>query len=369
MAGRSGAGGGLSSGGSDGVSPTPTTPTTHSCDTLPAAGTFENINPPGITYQNFAFAVDPNNAGVVYVGTDKHKIWKTSDCGATWAVIDTGRNAAAIDGGINWTLLIDPQDPKVLYTNAGYGTNLGYKSVNGGVDWDVVWPPPDGTLADVVAYNFANVFAIDPLDHQHLLLTFHGECKAPYTASCIGETKDGGATWRLANGDPKMVGTEGQVIYFLDTSHTWIWGSQSSDFWRTEDSGATWTKISPAIKEAHPQGSQIYRAKDGTFYLAASDGVSKSRDGKAWSLVANTGPLGGGLVGDGTTMYLSNNLYWNWGKDLHPYFSAPESSGEPWTPLAGSPGLTAGGSLGLDTVHHVLYSSNLGAGVWRAVLP
>jgi hypothetical protein len=31
--------------------------------------------------------------------------------------------------------------------------------------------------------------------------------------------------------------------------------------------------------------------------------------------------------------------------------------------------LSNGGSLAYDGVHHVLYSSNLGAGVWRVVTP
>jgi hypothetical protein len=340
------------------------------CGALPAAGTFEKISPPGAG-ANFAFVVDPVNAGTVYLGTDKQGIWKSEDCGATWVHINTGRSGAALDSGMNWTLVIDPTDPQVLYSNAGYGTNTNgaYKSSNGGVDWDPVWPPADGTLANIVEYDFANVFAMDPADHNHLLLTFHAMCKAPYNESCIGETMDGGETWRLVSGDPQMVGTEGQVIYFLDTPETWFWGSQTSGFWRTDDSGTSWAQINPIINEAHPQGSQMYRAQNGTFYLAAADGISRSDDGITWSLVANTGPLAGGIVSDGTTMYMSNSFYWNWGSGLHPYFTAPENVGEPWTQMPGSPPLTAGGSLGLDLPHRILYSSNLGAGFWRVVLP
>jgi hypothetical protein len=31
--------------------------------------------------------------------------------------------------------------------------------------------------------------------------------------------------------------------------------------------------------------------------------------------------------------------------------------------------LENGGTLAYDTAHHLLYSSNLGAGVWRVVMP
>lgn len=366
--GPSNQGGAVSDGGNDGPGGAPPV-VVNDCGELPPAGTFEELQPPGVT-DNFAFAVDPINAGVVYVGTAQQGIWKTTDCGSTWVHINTGRNGAVLDSGMNWTFVIDPYDSEVLYTNAGYGqTNNAYKSTNGGVDWDVVWPPPDGTFADVVEYNFTNVFAMDPLDPGHLLLTFHATCKAPYAESCIAETFDGGATWDVIDGDAEMVGTEGQVIYFLDDEQTWLWASQSSGFWRTADGGASWTKISPQLNEAHPQGSQIYRAGDGTFYVATSDGLARSADGASWSLIPGTNPLAGGIVGDGTTMYLSNSFYWDWGTNLHPFFSAPESSGEPWAELPGSPGMTSGGSLGLDYSHRILYASTLSSGFWRIMLP
>jgi hypothetical protein len=43
---------------------------------------------------------------------------------------------------------------------------------------------------------------MDPADPLHILLTFHAICSAPYNETCLGETTDGGKTWRLINGDP-----------------------------------------------------------------------------------------------------------------------------------------------------------------------
>ena len=356
-------------------------PTVANCDSLPAAGTWENITPPEVMAGFgdsshprgvYAFAVDPQNSGTIYLGTFAQKVWKTTDCGSTWTHISTGRNGAAVDSGDNWTFVMDPTDPKVLYTNSGYGSNTAYKSTNGGVDWDEIWPPSSKAadqvkLQKIVEYNFANVFAIDPFDHQHLLLTFHAVCAAPYNSACLAETKDGGATWRLMNGDPSWNGTEGQVVYFLDNSNTWIWASQNSGFWRTEDGGTTWKRTNEVNKEAHPQGSQIYRAKDGTFYLAASDGVSRSANGKDWTLIPDTGPLAGGLVSDGTTMYLSTAFIGGYGKDLQPMRTAPEATGQPWTKMP-SPGMKNGGILGYDPGHHVLYASNFDDGFFRVVV-
>ena len=59
----------------------------------------------------FAIAVDPVNQGTVYAGTLLSKVWKSTDCGATWNAVATGTNAMDVNRGMNWTLAVDPADP------------------------------------------------------------------------------------------------------------------------------------------------------------------------------------------------------------------------------------------------------------------
>jgi hypothetical protein len=66
-------------------------------------------------------------------------------------------------------------------------------------------------------------------------------------------------------------------------------------------------------------------------------------------------------------MYLSNNFYGNYGTDLKPFLTSPESPGTVWTHMD-SPGLTSGGTLGYDAAHEILYSSNLQSGFYRVVV-
>jgi hypothetical protein len=349
-------------------------PVVGTCSALAAPGVWEPITPApvlagfnGADSGLFAFAVDPVNLGTVYLGTVREGLWKTTDCGSTWS--DIGKSTPGLDEGLNWTLAVDPVDPRVVYTNSGYGkdTNALFKSTNAGVDWSPIWPPSDPALSSIVQYNFANVVAMDPADHQHLLLTFHATCNAPYNQTCIAETHDAGATWRLINGEASWVGTEGQIVYFLDDAQTWLWGSQSNGLWRTADGGQSWSAVPDNTALAHLQGAQLHRTKDGVYYLAAANGVLRSPDGISWTTVDGTGPLAGGLVSDGTTMYLST-FYGREGSDLHPYFSTAESDGIHWAPMT-SPGMTEGGTLGYDPAHRLLYSSNLHGGFWRVVLP
>ena len=170
-------------------------PNVGPCDNLGAVGAFESITPPlgpspsgvdGGPFQQtgtFAIAADPVNQGTLYAGTFQQGVWKTTDCGANWTEIATGQNADVVNTGMNWTFAVDPEAPQTVYTNAGYGTKGSglLKSTNGGVDWDIIWPPaaqPD--LSAAFTYNFANVIAMDPSNHLHILLTFHEACLAPH---------------------------------------------------------------------------------------------------------------------------------------------------------------------------------------------
>lgn len=355
-------------------------PKVNACDGLAAEGTFEEITPPevkaGIGTKapdgqtrggTFAIAIDPVNLGTVYAGTLFQKVWKSTDCGATWAAIATGTNGADVNRGMNWTFAVDPVDPNVLYTNSGYGSNGLFKSTDGGVNWVDVWSgTSQPALGKAFTYNFANVVAIDPNDHEHVLLTFHEACLPPHPATCIAETMDGGSTWRLIDGDSAWNGNEGQVIFFLDDSKTWLWGSQTNGFYRSGDSGQTWEAI-PNMTTSHLQGSQIHRTASGAFFVAGADGVWTSPDGVAskWSLVPDTGPIVGGLVSDGTTMFTSTCYFGNFCNPR--YLRSPETDGHTWTTIP-SPTMSQGGTMAYDKGHHLLYSSNLDAGMWRVVV-
>ena len=378
--GGTGGGGADAASGSGGVPQRPPPPKVNACDGLAPEGTFEEITPAevvagiGTTQSDgqtrggtFAIAVDQVNQGTVYVGTLFNKLWKTTDCGATWKAIATGTNGTDINRGMNWTLAIDPIDPNIVYTNSGYGSNGLFKSTDGGVNWTDVWSATSQPeMAKAFTYMFVNVVAIDPSDHQHVLLTFHERCLAPHPQTCIAESKDGGSSWQLIDGRPEWDGNEGQVIFFLDDSKTWLWGSQSNGFWRSGDAGGSWEAIT-GMTTSHLQGSQIHRRDDGAYFVAGADGIWWSPDGQAstWALVPSTGPIVGGLVSTGSAMFASTCYFPNYCNPQ--YLRSPESDGKQWTAIK-SPTLTQGGTMGYDKAHKLLYSSNGDAGIWRVVV-
>jgi hypothetical protein len=315
-----------------------------------------------------SLAMNPIDTATLYAGSCNEGIWKSTDCGASWVHINTGMNGAVLDGGRQWTFQIDPTNPDVLYTNSGYGSmsNGAFKSTDGGVNWQQIWPPADPALQNVVQYDFVGKIVMDPADHTHLLLSFHATCAAPHSQACFAESADAGGSWHFIEGDPSWNGGEGQAVYFLDGSTTWLWGSQANGLWRTTDAGAHWSPVTDAMAQGHAAG-QLYRAKTGVFYLPVLNGILRSPDGVTWNLVPNSGNIMFGAVGDGTTMFASRGFPWDPSTVLYePFWTSPESDGQTWTQLD-SPMLSNGGELAYDKTRNILYSADLGAGFWRVV--
>jgi hypothetical protein len=355
------------------------------CDGLPAAGTWEQITPPGVSLpgpEGAAFGVnavatDPNNAGTLILGTSEQGIWKSTDCGSTWVHVNTGTAGAAcpdrscnetLDTGRGWTLAIDPEDSNVVYINNGFGAGHSglFKSENGGVDWRPIWPDPDATPGEFEGVpGFVGALTLDPHDHRHLVVDMHENCSAPHTPLCLVESLDGGETWSVADTDPAQgaFNAHDALHYILDDSDTWLYAA-NGEFWRTANAGDTWAKV--ADLQFHVGG---YNAPDGTMYIGLQDGIARSTNGTEWAPIPDSGNLVGNIVSDGTHLYTSNfaNCF-AWGEDLQPYLVAPADGAEPWTSFP-SPGLTQGGVLAIDVDHRVLYSSNCQDGLWRVVLP
>jgi hypothetical protein len=304
-------------------------------------------------------------------------IWKTTDCGSTWVHINTGPSsencgtsgkscAALLDTGRNWTFEVDRNNPQVLYTNSGYGSEDDglFKSTNGGVDWVGIWPSKDPALRAATS-SFVMRVRPDLDDHLHLLLSFHEMCGDFKTGvGCLADSTDGGSTWRVVYGTPPF-GYEASG--FILSSKTWITTS-NDQLWRTSDSGASWASVSSISAGGHVPG-QLYRADDGVFYLGAGAGVARSEDGIHWVIAPNTGGNVMGVVGSGKNLYASGSaLCYELGTDVKPYRTSPESDGLTWTTMP-SPPMTQGGNLAYDRGHHLLYASNCRQGFWRVVTP
>jgi hypothetical protein len=358
-AGTAGAGGQAGAGGSGGSAPH----VTGKCDGLGAVGQWENITPPNITltppYTGVIVVLeDPQTSGTIYATTSKNGVLRSTDCGATWTKTNTGRNAHELDSGFIWSAVIDPVAPKTLYALTGYGPSGLWKTTNAGVDWDQMLPSGTGMPG------FVARVTIDPTNHLHLIINFHDNCTGGHTPVCMGETKDGGATWKVLDfpASIKNGWGEGTSVMPIDEKH-WVF-----EFWElysTSDAGATWTRTSDGLAV---QGS-YFHAAGGAYYLGAQNGVLTSPDGITWSRIPNSGGGHDAVIGDGTRLFAFDGFQPPSGPTFA--WSAPYSDPTKWSVLA-TPGLPAKLSAGFtgidyDPDHHLLYTSIQAEGLWRMV--
>jgi hypothetical protein len=257
----------------------------------------------------------------------------------------------------------DPVARGVLYAVSGYGAQSLWKTTDGGYSWSDVLA---GTEYESHAeYRFVNNVSLDPTDPQHLVVSTHGGCTAPYQPSCIAETQDGGRSWRVLSAPEGWA--EGGGLILVKGGH-WIWCG--STMMVTTDAGASWDSDALAgggSCEAEYTIRSFVPAANGRYYLGSRNGVLRSADGVAWEHVPGTG---GTLVmiAQGSKQVFAAN---QWQPSLR---SASLDDDEQWTDLTAPPQIAGGSDGGIpflayDDAHHILYASMFSGGVARMVVP
>jgi photosystem II stability/assembly factor-like uncharacterized protein len=353
-------------------------PPVGTCDDLPDPGTWEDVTPAGNSSKPAvngtvaaAIIVDPFDPRTVWLGTgsENDEIWRSDDCGATWTQVNTGPGSVGdgmtyggVGDGAQWSMQIDPVDPGVLYAVSGYGAQSLWKTTDGGVSWtDVLAGSEYEAHAD---YRFVNNVSLDPTDHEHLVVSTHGACTAPYDPSCIGETTDGGSSWRVLKAPEGWVEGGGLIIV---KGGLWIWCGTSMLV--TPDAGQSWSEAlaGGGSCEAEYTIRSFLPAANGNYYLGSRNGVLRSADGVVWEHVAGTA---GNLVmiAQGSSRVFAAD---QWQPSLR---WANLDDDETWMELAAPPQISQGSDGGIpflayDDAHGLLYASMFSGGVARMVVP
>lgn len=347
------------------------------CNNLGQVGQWQLMTPPDVSVAcpetgycanggPEQFVLDPLNAGTIYLGTSAQGIWKSTDCGGTWKQINTGTNSTTLSAGSQYGVFeIDHVDSQVMYTT-GANSAL-FKSTDGGVDWNKIWPPQDAMLASIVPYNTVRALGSDLLNHLHFILSFATKCSgAGLSGICFAETMDGGSSWQMLSGRPEWTGeAQGARVWILDATSR-LYSSGADGLWRSSDKGVTWQQLADvSVGQAE---SRLYRTTDGTFYIGGISGIFRSTDGVVWSKISGPQSVTGGIASDGTTLFASSfGVCSEWGTNLQLYTQSAVTDGKTWNPLL-APAMNQGAvALDYDRQHHVLYSSNCRQGFWRVV--
>jgi photosystem II stability/assembly factor-like uncharacterized protein len=351
-------------------------PPVGDCSDLPAVGVWQDITPDRFhnpsNMQTNLMAIDPRSQTVFASAQNKTNggdgssgLYASTDCGRTFTLVSTGQGASVLQGSSPWSIAIDPQDPQTMYLGAGYGGLTIFKSTDGGADWTPLTPDP----ADVLTQHggFVQAIALDPTDPSHIVLTFHDDCTAIYNKNCMSQSYDGGTTWQEFSGPSDLDGwQESASISVLGPSRYFYAAAGAYKGYLTTDAGQTWTKVidGPLYAAYVPS---VHVVPDGTAFVGMlSTGVFYSQDqGASWTQMPGLGSATA-VIDDGTNLYATSG-YDHSGK---PYYLTPlagaTGTAPVWTHMDNSASIIDGSiMLAYDPVHHVIYSANMDAGLWR----
>jgi photosystem II stability/assembly factor-like uncharacterized protein len=283
-------------------------------------------------------------------GNGSTGLYRSTDCGATWTKVSVSKN---IETGSCFGFRIDPVQPSNMYYSNGYGDPATlHKSTDGGV----TFTPLSTDVSHVLTYNFVDKLDIDPENHLHLVVTYHEECKAPLGPQCLSETTDGGTTWRQFKG-PDSGFAEGNRIAIV--GGTKIVYTSANGGWFTSDSGQTWEKV----VQGWP--ADMTFASDVGYMAVLNSGIYVSRPGakalgESWTLINGSGS-GNNVAYDGKRIFASADY------TPQPFSVATASNPTAWTRMT-SPNIGRGTcEFAYEADHHILYSANVGGGLWRVV--
>ncbi len=241
-----------------------------------------------------SLAVHPSNPDIVYVGTERNGIVRSTDGGRTWERLRTGMRHAAFGYPEVWDVAISPATPTLLLAatadspgpvTGDYPSSIAgvYQSTDAGGTW--VRANCGLTSASVTSVAF---------DRQNPAVMLIGLSAGRATFSALSgqffpgglmRSSDAARSWSAVGPSGAERGSHWQIVtgmtsgvaFFLTYSLDLDAPSQSRGFLRSQDGGTTWTALPNALAgrniagfDASTDGRIIYASEREPFRLLRS---------------------------------------------------------------------------------------------------
>jgi photosystem II stability/assembly factor-like uncharacterized protein len=259
-----------------------------------------------------AIAVAPSNPEIVYVTSGEglqrpdlsvgDGIYKSTDAGKTWA------HLGLRDGQQIPALAVDPHDPNRVFAAAlghPYGPNRErgiFRSTDGGASWQKVLFKDENTGGSDVEIDPSNPNTVYASLWQSRLGPWEDNNAFSGSGGGLFKSTDGGNTWRqLSSGLPadlvqiNVAIAPSQPDRLYATISTTQPGAYASDkglgFYRSDDGGANWTRITNDPRPAMKIGggdlpiARVDPKNPDVVYSASIVTVRSTDGGKTWESI------------------------------------------------------------------------------------
>lgn len=213
-----------------------------------------SIGPAMTSGRVMTVAVDPNNLGVMYVGSASGGLWKTTSGGASWTPVMDGEGSYSI----GWVTL-DPKNSNVVWVGTGernsqrsvaYGDGV-YKSDDGGRSWKNVGLKNSEHIGRIV---------VNPSNTDIVYVAAQGPLWSAGGDRGLYKTTDGGKSWTQVLKISDNTGVSDVVLdprnpdviiasAYQRRRHffTLIDGGPESAIYRSTDGAKSWTKVNTGL--------------------------------------------------------------------------------------------------------------------------
>ncbi|MFH1755456.1 MAG: glycosyl hydrolase [Candidatus Latescibacterota bacterium] len=267
-------------------------------------------NPIFETYGSYSIGcvtVDPNNRHIIWVGTGENNSQRSVGYGdGIYKSLDGGKKfeKVGLDNSEHiGKILIDPTNSEIVYAAAqgplwAAGGDRGlFKTTDGGSNWNLILDISENTGVSDIHFDPRNpdvIYAVAYQRRRHVWTLIDGGPE-----SGIHKSSDAGATWKKINkglpeGDKGRIGLavspiQPDVLYaIVEAAH------DGSGFYRSEDGGENWNKMSDYLSSSPQYYQEIYAdlhvfdrvySMD-TFLMVTEDGGKTfTRLGQEWKHV------------------------------------------------------------------------------------
>ncbi len=238
-----------------------------------------------------SLAVDPTNGQIVYAAAAGGGLWKSTDGGSSWTPLTDGFPRLA-----SGAVAVDPNNPQTIYYGTGElnfnidgypGTDVIYKSTDGGSTWTQLSLPPTGGLF------YTSKIVVAPSNSSVVYAAGYWD---------LYKSTDGGSNWTelyLTDGavDDIVVDPNNSNLIYAAYGEGFSGSNTNYGIYESTNGGTKWTKLTTGL----PPSSQIFRV---------SLAMAPSNDQILYAAINGNMPSGGSS--DTNRVYISTNGGSSW---------------------------------------------------------